>query len=76
MNRVTQAQAIEMIEIASKLSYKAHMADSAQLCLDDARRLLAGGDPVFAFKRAQRCLDYSIGVHASATFACTILGGK
>lgn len=52
----------------------AAMASSAQLCLADARRLLAAGRRVSAYAAALRSLRYSVGIlHGDHAWAASVL---
>jgi hypothetical protein len=52
----------QIIDLAQSHVEKAAMQSSAQLCVDDARRLLASGKPEYAIGHAVRSLAYSLGV--------------
>ena len=66
MNTMTTAA---LVAHAVKLAPTAAMASSAELCASDAQRLLAAGNESYARARAQRSLDYSVGVFEAAKLA-------
>jgi hypothetical protein len=51
-----------IIQLAEANIGKGSMVDSAALCLDDARSLLARGDLEHARERALNSLAYSVGI--------------
>jgi uncharacterized protein (UPF0332 family) len=51
-----------IISRAAELAPHAAMASSAQLCVDDAKRLLESGDVESARRRALKSLAYSVGI--------------
>lgn len=56
----------EVIQMAHDFRHLANMRSSADLCLEDARRLHALGDHRYAAGRALRSLEYSVGVFGYA----------
>lgn len=69
---ITAVSAIVEIAAAHIIG-KSSMASSAQLCLDDARALIARGDYRNAARRVVRSLDYSVGIfHADRTKAARL----
>lgn len=65
----TKLQCIVMIEFARKYVKQAAYQSSAEICLEDAQRLFDKGDYSYAFNRAQRSLEYSLGVFEAAGIA-------
>ncbi len=65
----TQKQCEIMIEFARKYVKQAAYQSSAELCLEDAERLSNMGDYSFAFSRAQRSLEYSLGIYEAVGIA-------
>ncbi len=70
--KANEQQAAKMIALAEANVSKAQMLDSAELCLNDAKRLLASGSFQFAFNRAWRSLDYSVGTADADQLATTV----
>lgn len=58
----TLSPAQNAIALADRYAAQAPMRSSAELCLSDARGLLARGHETLAHVRAMRSLAYSIGV--------------
>ena len=54
--------ASQVIELAEKNIGKGAMVSSAELCLADARELLAKGEVGYAYIRACKSLQYSVGM--------------
>ena len=52
----------QVIELAEKNIANAALIGSAKLCLQDAKDCLAKGDEGYAFNRALKSLQYSIGI--------------
>lgn len=69
---MSNGSAAAVIATAAKFAESAQMRSSAELCLSDARSLLAAGNETFAKARALKSLAYSVGVFSSVYRECAV----